>query len=607
MKAIPRRRQWKTYIAVFSAIVLVASGIFVTLPKTVSAEGAYGDTGGSSGGGGGGSGYWSSNGFGWKLFGTGGGGPSGGFQSGNWSSISSQCNGLGADKVWVHVIRNGSGAEKSYSYEGSDYWGKNRPEAGGDPYIFDGAGNETSPAYGNGAIDRVATVQGHYLKANPSGSGWGDSIGWFCFIDNPPWSIDVGSDLKPKLAYAEPGQTITWEHTIENLGANKTNKAISWRWENRGDFPAGSGGNWTWGTGQAKGASAANTSTYDVQPSDFGKKLCRVTVATPSTHLGGTLTKPATSPPGACVVIAKLPKTQLLGGDLIVAGNVDASTTYLSNTTYGSWAEYAVLSSGTVKGYASGAAYKEGYSGSVAASGFCGVSLLSLNNLNGNPLVNSVNKRVTGSCNGSMGDYPVSAGMLASVLSSFSVSAAPYGSLADASQRRVESFEGTSLTINGGTIGKGDWLVINAKDATVTITGNINYFDGELNNINDIPQLVILAKNINIAGGVTNVDAWLMASGDINTCSDVSTTAPLSANVCSQQLKVNGPVSAGNLYLRRTYGAGYTPNAPQERDRPVSAAEVFTVRADAALWAIAHDTTTTPVSVASSAELPPRF
>jgi hypothetical protein len=173
-----------------------------------------------------------------------------------------------------------------------------------------------------------------------------------------------------------------------------------------------------------------------------------------------------------------------------------------------------------------------------------------------------------------------------------------------------------TLTISGGSLGKGRWVVINAPSATVTISGNITYQDGPFTTAQDIPQLIIIAKYITINSNVTNVDAWLIAKnqtatdGAISTC-NTSGTAPqlsagytsaaynLSSNQCNQPLTINGPVIANRLFLRRTAGSD-----PGGYGNP---AEVINLRPDSYLWAQAMTTSRGIYTTTALREVPPRY
>jgi hypothetical protein len=120
--------------------------------------------------------------------------------------------------------------------------------------------------------------------------------------------------------------------------------------------------------------------------------------------------------------------------------------------------------------------------------------------------------------------------------------------------------------------------------------------------------VVIIAKNIFIDQSVTHVDAWLVTtgtdadgSGRLNTCTNgaAEITQP-NANMCTNPLLVDGPVSANHLILSRTAGAGTGAAAG-------SPAEIFNLRADAYIWASAYAPGTGRLPTATMQELPPRF
>jgi hypothetical protein len=172
---------------------------------------------------------------------------------------------------------------------------------------------------------------------------------------------------------------------------------------------------------------------------------------------------------------------------------------------------------------------------------------------------------------------------------------------------RVETAD-ADITITGGTLAKGEWLVINAKDRKVTITGNIDYANVPLQKIADIPQLVIIADQIDIENSVTNIDAWLIASGPtgtINTCTrsgatTIGITTPLTKDLCDNLLTINGPVMANKLYLRRTAGA-------EDAAQIGVAAETINLRPDAYLWGSYQASRSARLETTYSQELPPRF
>lgn len=172
----------------------------------------------------------------------------------------------------------------------------------------------------------------------------------------------------------------------------------------------------------------------------------------------------------------------------------------------------------------------------------------------------------------------------------------------------------TTLNLTSGvtTLGSGEWLVINAPNATVNITSNLTYTSGSLSQADQIPQLIIIAGRINIASNVTQLDAWLIAKngstldGRINTCSttnigtDLPITQNLSSSLCDKPLRVNGPVVANMLYLRRTAGSGVDAQSGDP-------AEVFNLRPDAYIWARAKTEALGSLMTTYMVELPPRY
>jgi hypothetical protein len=603
MRVQQSRKRWGVYGGV--AAILLAVGVYGTVTiQSVAAEGAWGDSGSGSGATGS---YYTTNGFGWKLFDVSSAGPNGGFESGKWGSINDptsipgKCHATKNNKVWVHVVREPGGGERSYSYSGADY-NRNRPAAGNDPYVFNANGvyEYQGASLQQKVIDIVAVVQGYYLKANPSGAGWGTTIGWFCWSDNPPWTVSVATTVDKSVA--EPGETITWTHKITNNGENPTNVDITVGAQNAQGLGSGVATTWKFTSGKAKKADQSYASTYVIPVADFGKRLCRSTTATPGANTGGTATSSE-----VCTTIAKRPKVQVLGGDLFVgrgsATNPARVSTIITSVTpsgngryYGSWAEYAIIPSGTVRGMASGSGYA---AGGVQGS-LCGNSLLTFANTTGN------------ACNGSqVGRYKTSS-VAQDVAARFPVTPKTPTVSTGVPVDIASLLAKTTYTASGGTITlvssqkipAGKWVVIHAGEATVRIDQNIEYLQGPFTKEADIPQVAIIAKNILIDDSVTAIDAWLVARGTgsdgyIKTCdAPINEPGQLTANVCDKKLTVNGPVSANHLYMYRTYGAlGATAS---------QAGEVFNLRADAYLWASSLDTTAYAQSV-RTVELPPRY
>lgn len=327
----------------------------------------------------------------------------------------------------------------------------------------------------------------------------------------------------------------------------------------------------------------------------------------------------------SCITIGKKPKIQVLGEDLSVGkafsgvtGALPLANIYTSTSvkdisgvqrTFGSWTEYGIFATGRVGAstsgsIASGSAYGGNPTGLENAT-LCNTSTLSF-----------TNAATTTGCNATtvIGGYATTR-TIPDVASTFPVtSSTPVlttNDLANAAVKGVYTAPG-DLTLSGGTIGVSRWVVLNAPNSTVTINGNILYTPATLTSASQIPQVIIIAKNIVIADSVTQIDAWLIAKsssittdGVINTCGTVggtalSTTEPLTAGICSNQLVVNGPVMANKLFLRRTAGSGTGANSGDP-------AEIFNLRPDAYIWAAARSQSGGRIQTVYSTELPPRL
>lgn len=298
-----------------------------------------------------------------------------------------------------------------------------------------------------------------------------------------------------------------------------------------------------------------------------------------------------------CTVIGKKPKVQIWGGDVAVRGEIETGTTEKEaggqTKIFGSWVEYGAFAVGEINGFASGAGLNdqtdpeqerwsrftfanvdEPYGRFTSAANF-------------RPLAN------TAAFFASLPDQsPVGAGSV------------DLGSLTFGTGSPAQVRTAGNLTITGGGIPRGRSVVIRAT-GTVTITGNITYTDENLNNLTDIPQVVIIANNIRIQDNVSRVDAWLVANdlnddtaNTINTCFNYS--GQLTSEKCNTPLEVNGPVVTDRLRLNRTAGSG----SGDESDDP---AERFNLRPDAFLWARLQATGNSKAQTVYTVELPPRF
>ena len=284
--------------------------------------------------------------------------------------------------------------------------------------------------------------------------------------------------------------------------------------------------------------------------------------------------------------VIKKPRVKIFGDDVRVGGEINTSLTDSSTKTYGSWGEYASYSRNKTEGFATAS----GLSGGMAI----------------------------GRANAQMNWSKLT----------FANTSIPYGwfydnAPDDAADNLRETFrkyvEGHStsgnvtiiksssdITINPSTlpgeITKGKTYII-YSDGKVTIDRNIKYTPANLRSVDEIPQVVIVAKKIVINENVDQVDAWLIADGDgIVTC-PVDSSGKLTLKYCKKQLVVNGPVATTKLYLNRTYSG---PNKySYDSDE---AAEIFNNNGASYLW-MNNFFRTSDEGIATTfrVELPPRL
>ncbi len=286
-----------------------------------------------------------------------------------------------------------------------------------------------------------------------------------------------------------------------------------------------------------------------------------------------------------CAISGKQPKVHVTGHDLRVGGNIDTSTTVIDNKLYSSWGEYGVFADGCNSG-------GRMTSGAVNNSGGTSGTMTSVTY---HPLT-FANTNINASCSDGVGTY--------GGLPDSDIELYKQGSLdSDSSENFTDVKE-----INAQTFASGTKKVYYFPQATVNIKGNLTY-SGSYTAINQIPRVIIIAKNIVINENVDQIDAWLLAKEKISTCKTQPGSAddagnftyvnPLDSSKCSKKLTINGPVIASNVYLLRTYGSG--------KDEEAEAAETFNLRADAFLSTYSG-TLGQPVATTDDIdELPPRF
>lgn len=346
----------------------------------------------------------------------------------------------------------------------------------------------------------------------------------------------------------------------------------------------------TFPAGNANPALAALNGEVINADTPVGTRICYTLSVRPYSQANGDWRHSAP----ICIKVSKQPKMQVWGHDVRTRGSIKMGSTMINdagtNKLFGSWVEYGGFSVGVNGSFASAAGLNNGTTNTAASS---------WNNLTFANIDNSGSS--------SYGMYTLDA--LPKITDQF-IGASSGGAFnSNLGILNSGTYNVGSVTIDASAVGQAAGLgksIIIVASGTVTITGDVTYTGvagDTFTAINQIPQVVIIARNINITGAVGRVDAWLLTTltgGAINTCSDRAVDAPLNSAVCSNILTVNGPVATEHLYLRRTAGSDSVAAAG-------SPAEVFNLRPDAYLWAYGRASQVGKAQTVDSIELPPRF
>jgi hypothetical protein len=327
--------------------------------------------------------------------------------------------------------------------------------------------------------------------------------------------------------------------------------------------------------------SFADTIPNGIQP---GSRVCYVT----SVDKGSTATPTWKHSSISCSMIERVPFVQVLGNDLRVGStfsgtNINAGATSFVFSDAGSWAEYGILAPGNISNLASESGANGGNGG--APSAWSGLTF--------------ANTGAPAGCSSGFGCY-AGASSLGKIpgVSSF-VKTAQYNGAPLNYDQGSASFKASDIPgiIAGSNIANFTKSASITTTGTITIDQDITYNPGSLTSSSDIPQLILIADNINITGNVKHIDAWLVASNTINTCSDVAQLAIRSTN-CSNQLTVNGAIMANQLLLDRTYHDQAQPTEPSEK---------LNLRADSYIWSSNIARQNGQWQTVYSTDLPPRF
>lgn len=282
----------------------------------------------------------------------------------------------------------------------------------------------------------------------------------------------------------------------------------------------------------------------------------------------------------ACSPTYKKPNFRVTGAQAYTGGGVSGTITKKvtggydsTNKYFGSWSEYNLAAGGTINGFSTGAFPSFGASSDSAED----LNQLTVANANLSQLGNS------GISTGSE--------TMMTKLDNYIAKIKNLGGLTTVNQGGLNF---SCSSVHGICFYEGD---------SANITGNITAGGA-------YPIYVVRTNgNIEIAAGVTFVDAWLIStSGNVNTCSAAHSVTDLTHYLCNQALTINGPVYGNSLSLMRTAGAnGVTRAQGSARLSDAESAETINFPAKTYVWAY-EESVTSDVRLyeTGSMELAPR-
>jgi hypothetical protein len=326
----------------------------------------------------------------------------------------------------------------------------------------------------------------------------------------------------------------------------------------------------------------------------------------------------SSEPPEVCVTFIGLqPTFEVRGGDFYVGRHFLTDADKITNSSidgggivaldssnFSSWAQYGVFATGEVNDFASGAAFRASSEATRHPLTFQNKSMPYGSFLNriSQEAVWSIPDVVATITSGAYGDYD---DINRSDLTRLNILSG---------SKKYEDFSSRTetLSVNGDNVNgdnklqRSSHIIINTPEADVTIESDIVYTDGLYRDIKQIPQLIIIAKNIKIVPGVSRVDAWLHAKGNDDGGGVVYTCFPVSDARCEDnKLKINGPVIARQVLLNRKYSK-YDPI-----ERQLIPAEVINLPATTYLYLLnkklADNNDQLQFETSWSVELPPYF
>lgn len=332
------------------------------------------------------------------------------------------------------------------------------------------------------------------------------------------------------------------------------------------------------------------TNTYTAPDNiAVGSKICQTLTITNPTLPAYYNSYPADATDTQCVVIAKSPYVQFLGGDVWAGGGFAALGPCTNGANITTVTRSHALADGTTPG--SGAAYAAFALGRVTTFGSASMALVT---------TTGVGKAWTFSNNNvaTLGNFGASPHCIPDYVSQYQSLPPQGGGTFDMAGGNQQRHIVGNATLHGG-IGNGIQKLF-LVEGDVTIDNDITY-PANYGNGSSIPSIVVIATgNIYVNAGVKQLDGIFITRKTFYTC--WPKTEPATTGICNNQLVINGSVSANAVDLFRTAGAeGATP-AQQKQS-----AETFNMSPEMFLNNALDATTQAVITTSNVRELPPRF
>ena len=310
-----------------------------------------------------------------------------------------------------------------------------------------------------------------------------------------------------------------------------------------------------------------------------------------------------------CFTLIGFPTTEIWGGNVYSEGDIKtkvyehgnyifaagAKATRTSSYALGSWADYGIISKGNIVGLASSKSLPRNKTGNASISipvYDCDNHRLTINNNGCSATSNTPPEDNVTNIGNSIINSPRTK---TKILSTYRGESDKY------------DYEATTVISSAGTLPNGRTKVFYSS-GDIVINTDMKPYAASYSKVSDIPQYIVIAEgNINIAKNVTEVDAWLVANGTINTCTEAD-GARNEANFrrnehdyykeeCGNKLTINGPVYANKINLQRT----------RYDNKTDTLAEKFDVSAFSFYWAYSQSSLGGKASTAYMRNLPPRY